>query len=351
MVRIQCTATSIQRKIDSARIASTQVGKAALSRHKPIRNWSGWAGQVARDVGFKASIGVSSLGVVGAAISEKHAVAGIISSYANDADAVARGVLYSAQSGGTIGRTGAIRVESDTMSVYSSVTFIDPLTAVTAAHPYSSIFGSNQRYTVFTGSNYNSGPFVVPSEIIIHPLYGGSAGQGIDLAVLKFSSPISNIDPIVYATSPALAGEVVWTAGVGKHGNPIVGYIDQDGNVRAGTSTARDPLTNPPLLGADPRYYQNTQFIDNPLLLTAIRPAFGDSSGPVFKADGSWLGISIGGSNSASAGGHVFLNVATTPLARDFVESFRVVPEPTSLSLVSAAAGGILLMRRRGGKS
>jgi hypothetical protein len=76
MVRIQYTATSVQLKIDAARIASTQVGKAALSRHKPIRNWSGWAGQVARDVCFKAAMGLSSLGLGGAAVSERKAEGG-----------------------------------------------------------------------------------------------------------------------------------------------------------------------------------------------------------------------------------------------------------------------------------
>lgn len=314
----------------------------ALSGDMPKGFLPDWMKNATWGADKKRAAGAASLGLAGVAASEKQVDAGIIISGGDDATYVARGVTYSVAGGGSV---GALKVQSDTQTVYSSLVFVDPWTAVSSAHQYSSSFGNNQQYTVYTGSNYESSPFYIPSEIKIHPSYGGSAGQGIDLAVLKFPTAVPGVSLIDFATTVPALNETVWTAGYGVHGSPALGYIPQDGNIRAGSSIARN---TPPLLGADPLFYRNTLFDDVPFNPTGLRPASGDSGGGVFNAAGAWLGPTIGGSNSASVGGHVFLNAATVPTARDFVFSNMgsAVPEPTSLALVLSVAVGWLFNRR-----
>jgi Trypsin len=335
MVHIQCTATSVQGKVDAARIASTQVGKAALSRHKPIRNWSSWAGQVARDVGLKAAMGVSSLGLGGAAVSEKQVDAGIITDASVDPQIRAFGATYAVANGG---RVGYITNNAGRASgVHLGNGWV-----LTAGHVAN--FGG--ALTFGTGTNFITDPGInhSPDQVILHPQYSNLGNH--DLALIHYPS-LDQGSVLTIPTNRAAVGSDVWLAGYGTTGTPA-GYTSQDGYIRAGTSG----LYYGPTL--DTAGYSSVfHGIADMRLFTRpydIRSYLGDSGGGVFTPSNELLAIIIGGSNSADGRRTYFLDLTNTE-NRSWIEStIYAVPEPTSLALV-AAAGGLLLMRRRGSKS
>jgi Trypsin-like peptidase domain len=334
MVRIQYTATSVQLKIDAARIASTQVGKAALSRHKPIRNWSGWAGQVARDVGFKAAMGVSSLGLGGAVVVEKQVEAGIITSAAVDPQIRAFWATYAVANGGWVGYV-------NTPVGPGSGVHLGNGWVITAGHVVA--LGGSLNFGTGTNFNTDAGTVHAPDQVILHPMY--SNGGNHDLALVHYSTLNQNAT-ITIATSRGSTGSDVWLAGYGTTGTPV-GYTTQDGFIRAGTSrlsSGSSLLTE----GYDPAFFSAAD------MRTATRPFdirgyIGDSGGGVFTPAGELFGIMIAASNPPGGTRTYFLDL-TYPENRTWIDSITSIPEPTSLALV-AAAGGLLLMRRREVKS
>jgi len=302
-----------------------------LAGSMPKRTWSEWGQEVIRDVGFKAAMGVSSLGLGGAAVTEKQAEAGLMSSFGNDADFRARGATYSVEGGGN---AAALRLQSDTQVVHSSLVFVNPYTAIATAHQFAPNFGANPTYSVHTGANYNSGNSYVPSEIIIHP------NPAIDFAVLKFATPVPLAHDLVFASARPSQDETVWMAGYGSRGTRETGLLGQDGFIRAGTSFAYPGES--PLLGGDPAYYMNLAFFNRSHLPTQMRITYGHSGNLQVNAAGELFGLGRGAGATVNGGTSEILNV----LHPD-IQGFLGVPEPTSLALVGVAASCAVFSRRR----
>ncbi len=307
------------------------------------RTWSEFLQHASQRAGLATAMMGAGLGLTGfGGVEQKRAEAGIVISFDPNADQRARdnGVGYTVEGGGNV---GWFRRESELGIRYSSMVVVDPFTAIASAHQFDS-FGVDWSYSVGTGANFNNGPSFTPSNIFIHPDYGGAAGQGVDLAVLKFTSPIPIANDLIFAPGRPALNETVWFAGYGVTGSRDRGYVGQDGFLRAGTSIAR---LSPPLLGGSAELYQNAlfeDFLDNP---TGLRTASGDSGGGVFTMDGRLTGIVIGGSTSVTGSTSMFLSTSAPPV-RDFIDFHTTaVPEPSSLAMLSVLAAGASLYRLR----
>jgi Trypsin len=197
-----------------------------------------------------------------------------------------------------------------------------------------------------TGTNFNSDPGTIhsPDQVILHPQYSNLGNH--DLALIHYPT-LDQSTILTIPTNRSVLGSDVWLAGYGTTGTPA-GYTSQDGYIRAGTSALYYGIV------LDTAGYSSTfhGLADmRPFLRPYdIRAYIGDSGGGVFSPSGELLGLMIASSNSASGTRTIFIDV-TNETNRTWIYSVSTVPEPTSLSLVSAAAGGLLLMRRRGGKS
>jgi hypothetical protein len=268
------------------------------------------------------------------------AIAGIVVSGDPTANqrAIDTGFGYSVDGGGNV---GSIAVRSELGTFYSSLVFINPYTAISSAHQFGSGFGLNQSYSIGSSANYNGGSFHTPSNVFTHPTYGG-AGSGIDLAVIQFNSPVPLSNNLLFATERPALNETVWLAGYGVSGSRDVGYLPQDGLIRAGTSIARN---SPPILGGSPLYYQNALFEDDPFFPTSLRGMTGDSGGGVFRTNGEFYGLIIGGSLELAGSTSMFLNTSN-PDVRSFIDQYTItsVPEPNSLLLL---AGGLAIASYR----
>jgi len=219
-----------------------------LAGNSPNRTWSEWATGAIRDVGFKAVLGVSSLGLGGAAVSEKQAEAGIISDFGVYENYRLRGFGKSVEGGGN----EATNILSSELGVFpTGITMITPYKGIAAAHPFDLGFGLNRTLTVKTNANYNTGPLFTPSGVFIHPGYLGP-NAGIDFAVITFDVPLPVQNNLVFAAQRAVIDEQILLVGAGITGSPNTGYVASNGDILAGFSRAR---TTPPILGGDPRFY------------------------------------------------------------------------------------------------
>ena len=240
----------------------------------PERTWKAYFGEIARKAGLGAAMAVAGLGLSGfGGIEEKRAEAGIVISMDPNADQRARdnGFRYSVAGGGNV---GSLTNTSELGTFYSSLVFVNPFTAISSAHQFDSRFGLNQSYSIGTGANYNSGSFYTPTNVFIHPSYGGSAGSGIDLAVITFNIPVALQNNLVFESSRPAVGQEIWLSGFGISGSRDVGYLPQDGFLRAGTSFVNSA---PPLLGGNSLFYQNASFRDLAFFPNSLRGAPGDS--------------------------------------------------------------------------
>ncbi len=316
----------------------------ALSANLPERTWRGFLGESARKVGLGAAMMGAGLGLSGfGGVDEKKADAGIVISFDPDADQRARdnGAGYSVENGGNV---GALRYQSGTQTVYSSLVFVNPYTAISTAHQFSPGFSSGISYAAVTGANYNSGNVYNPASIFLHP------NSAVDFAVITFDIPVPISKDIVFGQSRPAANESVWLTGYGRSGSPDIGYLSQDGNLRAGQSLANN---FPPLLGGSPLLYQNALFFDELSNPTHLRLTNGDSGGGIFNQNGELVGLGRAASSSVGGSTSEFLNLLA-PEVRGFLDSHSVtaVPEPSSLVLSFIALGtGALAAWRRSRKT
>ncbi len=312
------------------------LGDSALDVRLPARSWGEFAQAVARKTGFASAMMGAGLGLTGfGGVGEQKAEAGIVISFDPNADQRAKdnGAVRSVAGGGNV---GSITVHSELGSYSSSLVFINPFTAIKDAHAFDSRFGLNQSYSIGTGANYNSGPYMSPANIFIHPDYGGAAGRGVDLAVITFNIPVAGVSELEFASGRSALNETLWLAGYGVTGSPDRGYLGQDGFIRAGTSIARNSA---PLLGGSSSLYQNLLFDDVTDNLTGLRGGPGDSGGGIFKLDGKLAKIIIGGSTDITGSTSMGLLVSA-PTVVSFIDQHKItaVPEPSSLSLLGGLA-------------
>lgn len=321
----------------------------SLNASLPKRTWSEFLGETSKRVGLGtamlgAGLGLSGVGPTGF---QRKAEGGIIISGGNDAQYRANGEAHSVFGGGN---TGFLRRTSELGVFHSSLVFINPTTAVATAHQFNNpAFGLNQSYEAGTSPNFNNpglGTLNSVSSIIIHPEYGGSAGAGIDLAILKFEAPVPGVFDVVFASAMPTSNDIVWFSGYGVTGDRSRGYVGQDGFIRAGTSIALD---NSPLLGAAANGYMNAQYRNFLNFPTDLRTANGDSGGGTWNSNGELWGINIGASTAVTGTTSVFLSTNAPPV-RSFIDQYSTtaVPEPSSFALTAVAIGlGGWYARRR----
>ncbi|XZE19215.1 trypsin-like serine protease [Pirellulaceae bacterium SH449] len=320
-----------------------------LNASLPTRTWGEFIGETSRKLGLGSALLGAGLGLSGIAPSgmEKRAEGGIIISGGDDQQARERGETFSVFGGGN---TGFLKRVTDLGTFHSSMVFINDRLAVAAAHSFRNEFGNIQDIFVGTSPNFNQpelGSLTRVSEVIFHPSYNGTAAGGsIDLAILKFESPVAGVKDVVFAEGRPTQNQTVWFSGYGVTGNPTDGYLGQDGFIRAGTSRAQEGT---PLLGGNPDLYMNALFTDRSNFPNDLRLAPGDSGGGTWNGNGELWGINIGASTSVTSRGSMFLSTSA-PEVRNFIDlySSTAVPEPSSLALAVTALGlGGWLARRR----
>jgi len=302
---------------------TSHLSDGGYSAKLPERSWGQWGIGVIRDVGFKAAMGVSSLGLGGAAVTEKQAEAGIITNASVDPQILAFGATYAVKNGGSVGH-----IANNSIAGHASGVYLGNGWVLTAGHVAN--FGG--ALTFGTGTNFNTDPGTIflPSQVIIHPQY--SNGGNHDLALIKYPT-LNQSSILTIATSRPATASDIWLAGYGTTGTPA-GYTTQDGFIRAGTSRMSSGST---LLteGFSPVF-----FIAGDMRVATrpfdIRGYIGDSGGGIFTPSGELLAIEIAGSNPADGTRTYGLDM-TNLENRSWIQSITAVPEPTSLFLVGAA--------------
>lgn len=216
--------------------------------------------------------------------------------------------------------------------------------AATLIHPQYVLFAAHQLLS--TGAPASALSFSLSTQIFaqapnfaaidewwVHPSFNNMAGLGYDLAIGRLSSPITTVTPAQINTGSVAAGTEVQFASYGvkvEHPNMTSPY---DGIKRGGTNIVDGEYA------ANPNYFRmgfspavgglNTPFEMN--LTNFNLTNYGGGSG-IFDAAGSLIGVS-----SFNAPG--LLDSFAISLDVPWVNSFIVVPEPSSSVLALAAVG------------
>jgi hypothetical protein len=246
---------------------------------------------------------------------------------------------------------------------------------------------------VLTAAHVELGNFVVGGNtytgvsIIKHPQYIANGNNvnainyGFDIALIRLSSPVTNVTPVPWYRGNAELTATVTMAGFGQTGVGSLGVLSGGGTLRAGTNVidAIESFSNGPtgqvgaqnaILLADfdspvgfgnPPGRFNTLGSPTPNALE-YHLAIGDSGGGVFiQENGVWYvaGINSGVSNQLAFTGRPgdspenFGYGAVSFMTRvssfqDFIQ-INAVPEPSSvmLTMFAIGMGGTILYRRQ----
>jgi len=103
---------------------------------------------------------------------------------------------------------------------------------LTAGHVVWGNYQANTAVSFNVGSNSYSS-----AEIVMHPGYvNGSAQNGFDLALVRLSSPVTNVTPASLYTGNGELGQVGTSVGFGQGGTGTTGATSSTGTKRAGTN-------------------------------------------------------------------------------------------------------------------
>jgi secreted trypsin-like serine protease len=170
-------------------------------------------------------------------------------------------------------------------------TVVAPGWAITAAHCASE---TALQDTLESGSYF---PVSVAGRerhidlLVIHPAYRPGAPDEVDLALLRFSTPLELPRPIPLHTGPDEAGRVVTLLGWGFFGIGTTGRQYDDGRFRMARNLIESAEQRLVIHFDDPRE-AGTQALD----LEGM-PGLGDSGGPALLAGangGSLVGVAVG---------------------------------------------------------
>lgn len=255
-----------------------------------------------------------------------------------------------------------------------SLTLIHPEWALTAAHVISDNQGNLHTHlgTVTIGSNVRTATqFIVPRGVNGNPGWNGSVGAGFDIALIRLSSPITNITPATIYTGFQEYGQVVTMVGYGQTGNGTTGSTGSSGIKRAGQNvidelfTMRNGLTglrwdfdDPPGAGANA---PNRLGGSNTPLDLEYQIASGDSGGGSFiQENGNWFLAGVHsatydfftwpGTNDSHTYGDVTIVTRVSAYQQFIFNNIpelaaATVPEPAGMALLGLVAG--LLCRWR----
>jgi hypothetical protein len=256
-----------------------------------------------------------------------------------------------------------------------SLTLIHPQWALTAAHVISDGQGNLHTHlgTVTIGNNVRTATqFIVPRGVNGNPGWNGSVGDGFDIALVRLSSPITNITPATIYTGFQEYRQIVTMVGFGQTGNGTTGSTGSSGTKRAGLNvidelfTMRNGLTglrwdfdDPPGAGANA---PNRLGGSNTPLDLEYQIASGDSGGGSFiQENGDWFLAGVHsatydfftwpGTNDSHTYGDVTI-VTRVSAYQQFVFSnipelaARTAPEPSGMAFIGLIAGLLCRWRR-----
>jgi hypothetical protein len=241
------------------------------------------------------------------------------------------------------------RNQAGNLSFRQSGVLIDSQWILTSAHGVLEV--DNNLSSVYRDLQVGAGNFLNDrqgirsvSNVLIHPGYGGAAGSGYDLALLRLQDAILTIPAELYE-GPITVGLDSDIVGYGR-----LQYLNESTSILTGDKRGGNNVID--LVGNPSAYYVQTS-IESPFLPT-YRPlgmagTGGDSGGGLF-IDGQLAGITSFSDTVFGFNGYGTYT-GYSLIDRDWVNStmasYQAIPEPGSLLLTFAATSLFALKRRR----
>lgn len=270
-------------------------------------------------------------------IIHRQAAAGLILSMDYEPATRARGVLSTVSEGGNL----AYLQVRDSLgnSVYSSaIAFNHGGRGYAYITAHQAVHSADGTYTIGTGANYHTNPGTLFSttDVVVHSSYTGNY-FGMDLALLRFSSPLESAPDLHFAHTPVSGGQQLRLADYGElavlHGSSF----GRTGDAREGSIYR----ISSNLFGiADPDFYFRMDVGTFDSQSNGGRD--GSSGSPAMSLSGELQGMVDFGPVSLSQGWTGFLrmddgNVDFSAFHDTYVGNLSVVPEPTSLGFIVAS--------------
>jgi hypothetical protein len=247
---------------------------------------------------------------------------------ASDADHINLGLAHS---------THVLWVKGEALGAfyYFSAIRINDHFAVTAAHAV-----MHPDYGVFVPALIGDGPnrLVDPGNVRqiaavkVYPTYSGASGYPQpDIAILKFTQPLSGASPTFAPPQSIVVGQVVTAAGYGVPGFTDTGFRPEDGQLRGWDARIESETSH-----FNSQFYENTYFYPNSMISLNGRGSNGDSGSPVYDGQGRLAGMNIGNTPGTlhfdPIGTTIFLDL-TNPTVRAWIEANTAIPDPPNLAI------------------
>lgn len=264
------------------------------------------------------------------------AESGIVTSLEDDPQHKADGAEIEA-----VGALIGVRTDGSLAQV-GSVSLVDRYWAQASVHQFG--VEDFQSYSVRFGTNLlNEYSSHLVAEVIFHPSFT-SIGNGLDLSMIRFETPVSGVRPIAYYEGTYSAGDTFRLVGFGLIGEPggptsFDGYKRGGYNALAGFGLTDDYLR----FRLDPPGHPD--FVD-----LEMSGSNGYSGGSLLLENHSlseWQLAAVPVAAGSTYGSSMYASPLDIPWSRSYIDSTTAVPEPSSFALLSIAAGVVALRRRR----
>jgi len=228
-----------------------------------------------------------------------------------------------------------INLETGKVTFFSGV-LISSTHVLTSAHIFDEplediLFGFGSPAAGDTGPRYPV------AGILVHPDFRG-VGDGLDLAVLALSSPVSGIDPVQFATSPVELGMTGIYGGYGVQG--LWGEpLDPPDFKERGATDLVYRIDGLPVASIDANYFYTNLDGDSPdpVLESVVSP--GDSGSGFYIMEGGSLRLA--GISSHAIGSRSGFSLIDP----------QFIPEPSVVPLLGIACAFAAFARTRPGRS